>query len=301
MWFKNLKVYRLTRNIDLSAETLEARLAERRFQSCSNLDFSRYGWVPPLGRLSELYTHGANGCTLICARRQEKILPAAAVNEMVEEKVLALEERQGRNIYRKEKRSLKDEVIHSLLPRALTRSSLTYAYFSPRQEYLFIDAASAAKAEELLDHLRQTVGELPIVPLSCHGDPAEVMTRWLKQSPPKGLEPDGECELQNPLESSNTVRCRHQELESDEIMTHLKAGKRVIQLALIWNNAIRFVLTGDFGIKRLKFEASVLEEAQTEAADAAAQFDQDFAVMNLQLGRLVEDLLEAFGGVEKDR
>jgi len=301
MWFKNLRIYRLTSSMDTSQETLEIKLAEHAYQPCNNMDFSRYGWVPPLGKHSELYTHACNGHTMICARKQEKILPPAAINEMVEDKILELEARQGRNVYRKEKRDIKENVIHTLLPRALTRSSQTWAYFAPAQSLLLIDAASANKAEEFLDHLRISLGNLSVIPLICHGDPAEVMTRWLKQSTPKGFDLDNECELRNPLESNNTIRCRNQELESDEIMTHLKAGKRVIQLAINWKDAIRFVLTEDFSIKRIRFEDSIQQEAVTDADDFASQFDQDFAVMSLQLGYMLDELLEAFGGIGKDR
>lgn len=301
MWFKNLRIYRLTRKIDISEPTLQAKLAEHAYQPCTNLDFSCYGWVPPLGKHSELLTHSCNGYTMLCARKQEKILPPAAINEMVEEKVLELEAKQDRGVYRKEKRNIKENVIHTLLPRALTRSASTYAYFAPQQQLLFIDAASATKAEEFLDYLRHTLGELPVVPLTCHGDPAEVMTRWLKQRSPNGFELDNECELRNPLESNNIIRCRNQELESDEIMAHLKAGKRVIQLAINWKDAIRFVMGEDFALKRLRFEDAIQQEAVTEEEDFATVFDQEFAVMTLQISHLVEELLEAFGGIEKDR
>lgn len=299
MWFKNLRVYRLTKPVDLTPETLETRLGEHSFKPCSNLEYSRYGWVPPLGKHSELLTHAANGNILICARKQEKILPPAAINERVEEKVLELEAKQARNVYRKEKRNIKEDVIHMLLPRALTRSSQIYAYFVPARNLLFIDAASATRADEFLEHLRVTLGELPAIPLTCHGDPADIMTHWLKKDTPAGFELDNECELRNPRESKNIIRCKNQELESDEITAHLKAGKRVIQLALNWRQGINFILAEDFCLKRLKFADALKEEAQTEAADAASQFDQDFAVMGLQLGALVDELLEAFGGMEK--
>lgn len=301
MWFKNLRTYRLTRTIDLSDDFLQERLGENRYHPCGNMDYSRYGWVPPLGKHSELFTHACNGNIMICARKQEKVLPAAAVNEMVEEKVVELEAQQDRSVYRKEKTNIKENVIHSLLPRALTRSAQTYGYFAPNQNLLFIDAASATRAEEFLDYLRISLQGLPVVPLTCHGDPAEVMTRWLKQHPPKGFELDDECDLRNPLEARNVIRCKNQELESDEVMSHIKAGKRVIQLALNWKDAIQFVLTEDFGIKRLRFADSIQEEARTDADDFASQFDQDFAVMSLQLGHMMEDLLEAFGGIERDK
>ncbi|RKZ49495.1 MAG: recombination-associated protein RdgC [Gammaproteobacteria bacterium] len=301
MWFKNLRIYRLTKQIDLSTETLEAALEGENFRPCSNLDFSRYGWVPPLGKNSELYTHSCGGYIMICARKQEKILPPAAINEMVEEKIIDFETDQARNIYRKERHNIKEDVIHSLLPRALTRSYLIYAYFDPKHNLLIIDAASANKAEEFLDHLRASLGVLPVVPLSCLGDAADTMTRWVKQQAPKGFDLNNECELQNARESKNIIRCKNQELESDEVMSHLKAGKRVTQLAIIWRENIQFVLSDDFSIKRLRFEDIVQEDAQSDYDDDATQFDQDFAIMTLQLNEFIEDLLKEFGGIDTSK
>ena len=299
MWFKNLRIYRFTKNIDLSTNTLEEALQEQNFNPCTNMDFSRYGWVPPLGKDSELYTHSCSGYIMICARKQEKILPPAAINEMVEEKIIDYEAAQARSVYRKEKQTIKEDVIHTLLPRALTRSFLVYAYIDPKEKLLIIDSASSTKAEEFMEHLRASLGSLPVVPLKCHGDAANIMTRWLQDQTPNGFELDNECELQNPRESKNIIRCKNQELESAEVLSHLKAGKRVIQLALVWREAISFVLVDDFSIKRLRFEDIIQQQAEGEDNDKATQFDQDFAVMALQLHQFIKALLEEFGGLEK--
>lgn len=165
---------------------------------------------------------------------------------------------------------------------------------------MIIDSASSNKAEEFIDHLRATLGSLPVVPLKCHGDAANVMTHWLKDTAPKIFELDNECELQNPRESKNVIRCKNQVLKSEEILTHLKAGKRVTQLAMVWRDAIRFILSDDFVIKRLRFEEIIQEQAEGEADDRATQFDQDFAVMVLQLHEFIKELLEEFGGIKKD-
>ena len=147
--------------------------------------------------------------------------------------------------------------------------------------------------------IAQTLGSLPVVPLKCHGDAANIMTHWLQDRTPKGFELDNECKLQNPRESKNVVRCKNQELESDEILSHLKAGKRVVQLALVWREAISFILADDFSIKRLRFEDIIQQQAEGEDNDKATQFDQDFAVMTLQLHQFIKALLEEFGGLEK--
>lgn len=297
MWFKNLRVYRLTQKLDLSAEALSEHLSKNRFKPCQKMDFSRFGWVPPMGKLGQDLVHPVGQYTLISARRQEKILPAAAITELLEEKVSKFEELEARKVYRKEKTRFKEDILHSLLPTALTRSSYTNAYFDTKNDLLIVDTASPGKADDFLDSLRATLGELPVVPLSCHGDAADIMTRWVKNRVPKGFELDDECELKNRQDAKNIVRCKQQDMGGEEIKQHLMAGKRVTQLALSWRNAIRFLLTEDFVLKRLKFEDSVSE--QVDADDEAARFDQDFSVMTIELSQLLDDLLAEFGGEAK--
>jgi recombination associated protein RdgC len=96
MWFKNLQLYRFTKPFELDAESLGRQLSEYSFTPCGSQDSSRSGWVPPLGRHSSEFVHASNGYLMICAKRQEKLLPAAVVNEALEEKVLQIEERETR-------------------------------------------------------------------------------------------------------------------------------------------------------------------------------------------------------------
>ncbi len=87
MWFKNIQVYRFTKPFTLTAEHIHQLLAEQGFQACGSQDRSKIGWVPPLGDSSSEYVHVANGYILVCCKKQDKVLPAAAVNEVLEEKV----------------------------------------------------------------------------------------------------------------------------------------------------------------------------------------------------------------------
>jgi len=108
-----------------------------------------------------------------------------------------------------------------------------------------------------------------------------------------------ECELRNPHVSANIIRCKNQELENNEVLSHIKAGKRVFQLAISWQQALRFILTEDFAIKRLCFEDIVQDQAASEEDDFAARFDQYFAIMSLQLSQFLDELLQTFGGIGK--
>ena len=296
MWFKNLRIYRITGKLELDPDRISDKLKEHRFKPCASLDYSRYGWVPPLGTDAELYSHAANGRLLLCARRQEKILPAAAVREALDARVAELAAREARQVFRRERRNLKDEIIHSLLPRALTRSTRIQAYFDG-SEYLLIDTPSLARAEESLDCLRHSLGGLPLEPLRPQGAPAEVMTRWLQGRLPGAFTLDQDCDLRNPHDAANVIRCRRQELHGAEVRGHLQAGKQVIQLALNWRDAIRFAVDEELCIRRLRFDDRIQKEAAADnPEDFAAQFDQEFSVMSLQLDHLVADLIEAFGG-----
>ena len=136
MWFKNARLYCLNAAIDASPEELEQKLAEQIFHPCSSHDKSRYGWVSPLGKEGEMLTHVQGDYIMLCAQKQERILPTSVVNEATDEKVAELEERQGRKIYRKEKRQIKDDVFVSLLPRAFTRNQQTYAYISAKDKLM---------------------------------------------------------------------------------------------------------------------------------------------------------------------
>lgn len=302
MWFKNLRLYRLTAPFDLSAEELHERLTPQAFRPCGTLAFSSYGWVPPLGRNGSMLSHTANGCHMICARKEEKILPTSMINELVSEKAADIEDQQMRKIRRKERENIRDEIIHQLLPQAFTRSNLTYAYIAPHDHWLVIDSSSLPKAESLLDLLRHSLGTLAVVPPAVQVSPEAMLTRWLggKDVPPEIVLKD-ECELRDPVEEGSSIRCKRQDLAADEIQAHLEAGKRAVKLAIAWRERLLAVIGDDLSVKRLRFEDIVQEEAgAAEDGDEAARFDADFALMTLELKEFIGHLMGFFGG-EDDR
>ena len=157
------------------------------------------GWVPPLGEGTETLVHAAGGRMLIRLKREEKILPSSVVREMLEEKVAVIEEEQARKVYRKERLTLKDEIIQDCLPRAFSRSAAVYAYIDTRSNWIFVDAPSAGRAEELLNLLRECIGSFPVVLPQVNNAPTAAMTGWLvHQNLPDDFTLGEECELREP-------------------------------------------------------------------------------------------------------
>lgn len=307
MFFKNSRLFALTETFSLSQEELETQLTEQLFTPCSKYEKSRIGWVSPIDAAyaaegeeeAPMLTHVIGDYIMVCAQKQDRLLPASVVRQETEEKVAEIEQRQARKIFRKEKRQIQDDVYATLLPRAFTKNQPTYAFISVKEKLLVVDSASAPRAEEVVNLLRDSLTSFPVGLPSTRTAPADVMTRWLRD---KKLSANfsllEDVVLHNPLDSSNVVRCASQDLTGDEIAAHLEAGKQVKSLGVSWNNMIHCVINDDLSIKRLQFEAVEEDDVGSDEVTPAQKFDQDFALMTLELSSFFESLFSAFGGLD---
>ena len=301
MWFKNLQLYRLTEEFKLDAEQLHEKLQQRITKSVQGLDTFSLGWDKPLGREGQLLTHAVNNCIMVCMRREERLLPASVVREVLEEKVAEIEAAESRTVGRKEKQQLKDEITITLLPKAFTRSSRTFAYIDLSSQWVLVDTPSAKKAEDVLSLMRETLGSFKVKPFEVNQAPMAILTDWLKRQPPTDFALQDECELRDTLEDGGIVRLRRHGMAGTEIEAHLDAGKMVTRLAVEWEEKIACVLCDDVTIKRLKFLGVLQDESgEAEAESFAEQFDVDFAIMSLELRKLVERMVTLFGGLNQE-
>ncbi len=106
MWFKNLQIYRFTRPFELTVEQLETQLkpVPSPVRQPGHLPV-RVGQAP--WQIGSTLTPLRRGHILICARKEEKMLPGTVVKEMLAEKVETIEFEQGRALKKKEKEALK--------------------------------------------------------------------------------------------------------------------------------------------------------------------------------------------------
>ncbi|CNI27085.1 MULTISPECIES: recombination-associated protein RdgC [Yersinia] len=298
LWFKNLMVYRLSREVSLSADEMEKQLSALSFTPCGSQDMAKTGWVSPMGSHSDALTHTVNGQIVICARKEEKILPSPVIKQELQAKIERLEGEQHRKLKKTEKDSLKDEVLHSLLPRAFSRFNQTFLWIDTVNGLIMVDAASAKRAEDTLALLRKSLGSLPVVPLTLENPIELTLTEWVRSKElPAGFALMDEAELKAILEEGGVIRCKKQDLFSDEIAVHIEAGKLVTKLALDWQERIQLVLSDDGSLKRLKFSDTLREQNEDiDREDFAQRFDADFILMTSELAALIKNLIEALGG-----
>lgn len=302
MLFKNVIYYRFTKPFTTTAEEIESLLEPAVFQPCGSTETYRQGWVSPLGRHGKQLVHVTGNYWMVCLKREERMLPSPVINEAVAEKVAEIEDQQMRKVTRKEKAEIKEQLTHELLPKAFTRSRLTYAYLSPADGFLMVDAASPKAADDITSFLRKTIGSLPIRIPAVNQAPSAVMTQWLNKDRnlPTGFEIGSECELRDTGEEGGVVRCRGMELDGEEIATHLQSGKMAVKLAVSWEDNIQFLMNDDLSIKRLKFGDVLQEQLEANGGeDAATRFDAAFSIMALELAKLIPAVLDAFGGEDR--
>jgi recombination associated protein RdgC len=287
--FKNARAYRLNTPFELDQLALHERLAEKAFRGCGPLEAMTMGWSPPLGPQADVLVHAANGCLLVAARRQERLLPAAVVGEAVAERVAELEQAEGRDVSRRERTQLREALLAEMLPQAFTRSRRIPALIDPVAGRVVVDAASDKLAEEVLSLLRESLGSLPVTPLTATSA-TERFTGWvLSGEPPAGLTLEDQCELRDPADKGAVVRCRGVDLGSSEVRAHIDTGMRVAAVGLNWQDALSLVLADDLSLKRLRFEDELLEQAMDGAddEDPALRFEAEMILMSEQLRGLL--------------
>ncbi|WP_110647564.1 recombination-associated protein RdgC [Salinicola peritrichatus] len=283
----------------IALEDLEAALAEFAFRPVSPREMRRVGWTTPAGKQSEALSHEIQRHILITMLKQERLLPAAVVNDEVAERAEAREAAEGQPLSRRERQLLKEQVLEELLPQAFTRTKRIDVWWDTANRIIGINAGSRKAAEEALDLLRQSLGSLKVTPLATRTPPARGMTQWLSDpgSRPAILLLGDQVELRA-AEDEGIYRARQVDLDSEEMQHLLEGGRQATRLAIGIEGLARFQLYDDLSIKGLKFDDALLDEASQadDGDDPAVRLETDFALWSDAMSKVIASLLEWLGG-----
>ncbi|MCD1597659.1 recombination-associated protein RdgC [Rheinheimera aquimaris] len=299
MWFKNIRVYKLSAPLSTDPAVWEQALAEFKFTPLTAQEAVRSGFSFPLHASIKQYCHACQHLLFFALKRQEKILPAAVINEEMQPKLEAMEQEKGRPLSRKEKQSLKEELQLSLLPRAFSRSTLTQGYYDPEHQWLVINSGSASKAEDVLALLRKALGSLPALPWLDNHKLNTHLQLWLQnQALPQGFMLGSDAELKAPDDEGAKVKFSNHLLSADEVQSHLQ-DKLVTSISLEQADAISLAITDDGAIKRIKFH-DVLTGQNDELGweDLTARLDADLMLMASALNQALLSISQQVGAAE---
>ena len=264
-------------------------------------DLFSHGWVPPASHAPDLYGIEQQGAILVTLRTDEKLLPASLIRQEADKRAKQIEAEESRKVGRREARELYESIAAELLPKAFTRSIHQRAIIDLKDGFVFVEASSNAKAENLLSVLRETLGSLPTRLIGPNTIPTAAMTYWLKHGAPDGFALDADCELKFPGAGGSIARFNKQNLDADEVRQNLDAGKLVTKLGMTWQDRISFVLTADLHLKKLTMLDVLQEQIEDASAeDQAALFDTTLALTIGELRELAPAVIEALGGDQAD-
>lgn len=290
MWFKNLFVYRLNQWTE-TPESLAEKLSRLALQPCSGMDMQSRGWLPPKGD-NEPLVHASGQQMMISLGVEKKLLPSTVINQFAKARAADMEEQQGYKPGRKQMKEIKEAITDELLPRAFAIRRKTYVWIDPVNRFLVIDAASLAKADEVIEMLHKTIDGISLAFIKTQMSPSAAMTVWLSgNETPANFTIDQDCELRGRGDAAATVRYVRHTLDDDEVKKHIKSGKEVTKLGLTWNDRISFVLHENLQLKRIAPLDSIKPEA--EESDA---FDADFYMMTTELNNLLPAVFDILGG-----
>ena len=290
MLFKNAFVYRLVEDVNFSKEQLLLKLKDQIFIPTSGIRGSSFGWTTLKDNEGPLVLE-VSGRYLMNGKREEKVVPTSAINDLMIEKIEHRKSSDPRVLRNSEKLRIKEEATIDLLPRALPKSKEIFGYISLRDSFLVINSSHTSDAELFINCLRNSLGSLLVTPLRLKENPSKYFTQWLlNRNLPENIVLGDQCDLKD-LEKGATVTCRHQDLATREIRNHLESGKICTKLGLIWQGRLRVTVDTNLGLRQLRMETTEKSEEDIEA-----QLEADFAETSSVLSEFLPGLITALGG-----
>lgn len=292
--FKNAIVYRIAPTWTASLEHIEAGLQRARYVECGASQEKSIGWSEPRGEAHGTLVESVGGQLMLKLMIEVKAVPSSVINRKAKEQLAQIEAGTGRKPGKRETKEIKEDIKLALMPMAFTKLGAVVVWIDAAERLLVIDAASQAKADEVVTYLVKCLDGFAILPMSTQTSCAVAMSEWLSsQEPPSGFTVDRECELKSPDETKAVVRYARHALDIEEVKQHIASGKVPTKLAMTWNGRVSFLLTDTLQIKKLVFLEGVFDATSHEKEDG---FDADTAIATGELRQLIPDLIAVLGG-----
>ncbi|MBA0428566.1 recombination-associated protein RdgC [Stenotrophomonas maltophilia] len=294
MFFRNLTMFRAPQ---ITMFELQDGLEASALKPVGPLEYNSAGFVSPFGRGDgEPLSHEVAGALWLTIGEEEKILPAAVIAQMLERKLAEIEESEGRRPGGRERKRIKDDLLHELLPKAFVTYRRNDMYLDHARGVVFVDTSSRKTGENMMSAIRGALGSFPAMPVNAEVSPRAVLTGWIAGEPlPEGMSLGEEAELRDPVQGGAVVKCNNQELRCDEIDKHLDAGKQVTKLGLVFRDRLSFLLGEDLTVRKLRFlEGAVDQLDVTDMDSRRAEIDARFVLQVGEVGALFDALEQAF-------
>lgn len=293
--FRNFRVYRIQSDWPETEEALSDLLAAAEFKPCGAFAERSGGFEPPVENGGELLCRRLAGNDLMQLRVQTRVLPAAAVQEALVERVDEFKQRMGSEPNRTEKRELKEEIYSQLLPQALTRSDRVQAFYLRDKKILVVGTLSQGTAEYFFDNLGRALISLRYAPVVFKRPVLELLTEVFLHGRVDGFSLGRECRMRDPSDTAATVNWLDIDLADPSVRRHVTDGLTVDRLGLNFDQVFRLVLDADLVVRKLRLaDQENMPDAPTD--DPLARHDADFVMLCGCVNQLLQGFEQSLGG-----
>jgi len=254
--FRNLRFYRVTSPWPESEEKLSEALSANAYSPCGPFAERSAGWEPPGSDENGPLCRRLDGADLLQLRTQSRVLPVAAVNEALEERLAEFRTRMKMEPTRGEVRRLKEDTRDNLLSKSLVKSERSRACFIASESLLVIDATTVARAEWLIDQLRPCFEQFVCIPLVYNNLPADLLGEIFMGKSQLGFRLGRECRMQDVSDSKSTVTWRDFDLTDHSIRQHVVEGMKITHLGVEFDAVMTCVIDQDAAISKAKGKRS---------------------------------------------
>ena len=166
MFLRNLTMFCFPTKTDLSE--IAHLLPHCALKDVGPLEMKSSGFVSPFGReeTEQLY-HSRDSWLWLTVGGKEKILPASVIADRLEDKLVSIERSEGRMPGGRERRRIKDDLLHEMLPAAMVKSTRTDVFLDTKRGVAIIGSSSRKAAESAVSHIRGLLGSFPAMPLNA--------------------------------------------------------------------------------------------------------------------------------------
>ena len=292
--FRNIRYYRLDSPWPESEAELSESLSKAAFEPCGPLTERSSGWMRIDPESGEMLARRVNGADLLRLRSQSRVLPAAAVNEELENRIEDFRRRMQEAPSPREKRRLKAEARDELLPKSLLKSDKIWGFVDLKEKLVGIDTTLDSVAERFLRRLQAAFDGLNVRPLRYKRPVDELLTKIFFGNAPSQFAVGRECRMQDPADVGSVVRWTDFDLADPTIRNHVANGMRLTHLAVEYEGVMGFVLDENGSISKLRVLG--MDDDREAANEPLARLDAEFVVITGTLRKLVADLKKLLEG-----
>lgn len=302
MWFKNARIYSVSLAPEhlkafSNEELLEETIQKKAFKPCQAQEMSSIGFGPLFGKNSSAYTFTFGKNHFFSVVEENKLLPASVIKTELDIEVEEKEATIGRELKKNELKTLKTALVNKLLARAFASRRSLLVWVNSQYGYVGVAASSAKRAEQAIALIREAFkGTFPAKAFQPRCVVEDRMTDWIaKGTLPNIFTLGNDATLKSSSDDGGTVKISKDDLHSDEIISHIGAGKVITEIQLNYNETMSFVLSSDLILKRMRPDDQYLEKNLPELSeDALADIQSHLILQSDVLTSITNTLIEIF-------